>query len=118
MQQREDGCKIGHSHLNEKLSFELDATVGLRALDIQLRKMLEMQYWAHTQWPISGSIVVIGVGGDDLPAGLTGGHPPGGRQHNLHVSDPGPVVGQRVQLARGLVDQILEQIGLQYNCSS
>jgi len=22
-QQREDGCKIGHSHLNEKLSFEL-----------------------------------------------------------------------------------------------
>ena len=34
----------------------------------QLRKMLEMQYWAHTRWPISGSIVVIGVGGDDLPA--------------------------------------------------
>ena len=27
-QQREDGCKIGHSHLNEKLSFEQDATVG------------------------------------------------------------------------------------------
>ena len=33
-----------------------------------MRKILEMQYWAHTRWPISGSIVVIGVGGDDLPA--------------------------------------------------
>ena len=27
-QQREDGCKIGHSHLDEKLSFEQDATVS------------------------------------------------------------------------------------------
>ena len=27
VQHRGDGCKIGHSHLNEKLSFEYDATV-------------------------------------------------------------------------------------------
>ena len=33
-QQREDGCKIDHSHLNKTLSFELDATVRMYVLDL------------------------------------------------------------------------------------